>query len=149
MSFLPAIHIYNHVFAISVKIAPHFWTYLPYFLHWFLPDLPKPWVFCLSFLVSFHNFEFLEIFRGSEEFCFQICLFQLWFISITMHLLFQSNWASFLAIFALFSALIFTTFAQTLSFVLEFWVFSLSFEFFNPWVFLARSKKRAWHRYEW
>ena len=33
-------------------------------------------------------------------------------------------------------------FAESLSFLLEFWVNSLSFEFFHPWVFLARSKKK-------
>ena len=59
-----------------------------------------------------------------------------------MYLPFQSNFPSCLEIFALFSAFIFTRFAKTLSFVLEFWVSSLSFEFFHPWVFLARSKKK-------
>ena len=58
-----------------------------------------------------------------------------------MYLPFWSDFPSCLEIFALFSALIFTRFAETLSFVLEFWVSSLSFEFFHPWVFLARSKK--------
>ena len=47
--FSPTIHIYNYVFALSVTIAPHFRTYLLCFLHWFSPDLPKPWVLCLSF----------------------------------------------------------------------------------------------------
>ena len=70
LSFSPTIHIYNHVFAISVKIAPHFWTYLPYFLHWFLPDLPKPWVLCLSFeffpwVLSFFILEFF--WRGRKK----------------------------------------------------------------------------------
>ena len=49
---------------------------------------------------------------------------------------------SFLKAWSLISAVFFTRFAETLSFVLEFWVFSLSFEFFHPWVFLARSKKK-------
>ena len=39
----PLVQLYNHVLAISVS----FFTYLPCFLLWFLPDLLNPWVLCL------------------------------------------------------------------------------------------------------
>ena len=51
-------------------IASHFWTYLPCFLHWFLCNLPKPWVLCLSFeffpwVLSFFILEFF--WRGRKK----------------------------------------------------------------------------------
>ena len=38
--------------------------------------------------------------------------------------------------------------ADFLGLRLEFWVFSLSFEFFSPWVFFRTSKKKAWFNAE-
>ena len=55
-----------------------------------------------------------------------------------MYLPFQSNCSSFLDLqYLSFFCIDFYQICRNL----EFWVFSLSFEFFHPWVFLARSKK--------
>ena len=103
------------------------------------------WVFEFLLKILSFSLEFWEFFWGFSEFCFQICLFHLQFIFITMYLPFQSICPSFLD-FALFSALIFYQICQNLefcawvlSFFLEFWVFS-SLSFFGE------VEKKAWPR---
>ena len=115
-------------------------------------DLPKPWVFCLSFWVSCQNFEFFagvfefllkilsfslefwEIFRGFSEFCFQICLFHLQFIFITMYLPFQSKLPLIFGLICLVFCIDFYQICWNLEFCA--WVFSsLSF--------LAEVEKKA------
>ena len=100
-------------------------------------DLPKPWVFCLSFLDEMLSFfeKFLKVFMEFALKCNDSSINSIFsqVLAIPVYLLIISS------NIALFSV-IFTKFAKILILCLS-RVFSLCFKFFHPWAFLVRSKK--------
>ena len=105
-------------------------------------DLPKPWVFAwiiefspLSFEGMFEDFKNSNIFASKFLHIPYCCeRFILDFGILVVSPLFFGHFCWFLQ-------QITPKFAESLSFLLEFWVFSMSFEVFYPWVFMAWSKK--------
>ena len=112
-------------------------------------NLPKPWVLAWVFSLTFDFFtwvsQFFWVFHSIFEEFYKFsnragpvyCEFFVCEVGILLRFLL------FLVHFLLGLKRPKSDICQSLEFLLEFWVIFLSFEFFHPWVFFERSKKRG------
>ena len=96
------------------------------------------WVFSLSYWVFFLNL------LKSSQFPLKNWLFLPYFSLKWGILAIFQPLQCISSLFGSIFVVIFPNFAETLSFLLEFWVIFVRLEFSCPWVFFKRSKKKAW-----
>ena len=94
------------------------------------------WVFSLSYWVFFLNL------LKSSQFPLKNWLFLPYFSLKWGILAIFQPLQCISPLFGSIFVVIFSNFAETLSFLLEFWVIFLRLEFSRPWVFFKRSKKK-------